>query len=413
MRKVVPLAALAAILLFAATALAEDPICGDVNDSGSVSSGDALLVLRKGVGQPVDLDCTAYDNRFSECETALGGAQGDLAACNADFAFCSVSFTEKSEELEKCRLDSSPVVVAVGDGESENGGLVSRSIDGGVTWVDATTQPPGANKLEGVASNGSTIVAVDDSTFGDEVDLIFRSLDRGDTWVAATTQPVGNFLSLKDVASNGPNFVAVEGEGAVFLSADDGDTWVPATTPPTGPLTGVASRGSRFVAVGASAAYVSVDNGDTWTPATQHPPGASQLTRVAANETAFVAVGNIASTGSVFTSYDGGMTWNTATTQPASPGFLIDSVATDGSRFLIGSYNPGRIYYSDDDGDTWTTAATNPVSNIALNAVAFIDHRCVAVDLGGKAHWSVDRGVHWYESYVQSPGIAGYYGVTR
>jgi photosystem II stability/assembly factor-like uncharacterized protein len=216
------------------------------------------------------------------------------------------------------------------------------------------------------------------------------------------------------VASNGSNFVAIDGGGTVFVSDDDGDTWEPATTSPTGGLTGVASRGARFVAVGGSSAYVSVDNGNTWAPATQHPPGASQLTRVAANGTAFVAVGNIGDTGSVFTSLDGGMTWNAATTQPVSPGFLIDSVATDGSRFIIGSYNPGRIYYSDDDGDTWTTAATNPVSNIALNAVAFVDkHRCVAVDLGGNAHWSVDRGVHWYDSYEQSPGIAGYYGITR
>jgi photosystem II stability/assembly factor-like uncharacterized protein len=385
MRKVIPSAALAALGLYSSVALAADPVCGDVNDTGTVSASDALLVLKKGVDQPIELDCSAYDERFSGAETALAS----------------------------CLLDLTPVVVAVGDGDSEKGGFVSRSIDGGVTWVDATTQPPAANKINGVTSNGSTIVAVDDSAYLGDTLLVFRSVDRGDTWVAAATQPVGNFLSLKDVASNGSNFVAIDGSGTVFLSHDDGDTWAEATTSPTGGLTGIAARGARFVAVGASSAYVSVDNGDTWAPADTHPPGASQLTRVAANDTAFVAVGNIGSTGAVFTSYDGGVNWNVATTQPVSPGFLIDSVATDGSRFLIGSYNPGRIYYSDDDGDTWTTATTNPVSNIALNAVAFIDHRCVAVDLGGNAHWSADRGVHWYESYVQSPGIAGYYGATH
>ncbi len=378
MRRIVPVAALAAMLLTAGRAAADDPICGDVNDSGTVSASDALLVLQKGVQQPVELNCSAFDTA-----------------------------------LEDCRLDVSPVVVAVGDAEIGSGGFVTRSTDGGVTWVDAAVQPPDASKLESVASNGSTVVAVDNFAFGDDQVLIYRSLDRGNTWVAATTQPVGSF-GLRDIVSNGSRFVAVGVEGSVVFSDDDGDTWAAATTRPTGGnLTGIAARGSRFVAVGGTKAWVSDDNGDTWAEASQHPPGALALTRVAANDTAFVAVGTIESTGAVFTSYDDGVTWNVATTQPVSPGFLIDSIATDGSRFIIGSYFPGRIYYSDDDGDTWTTAATDPVSDIALNAVTFIDHRCVAVDLGGNAHWSVDRGVHWYEAYEQSPGIAGYYGITR
>jgi len=37
--------------------LPESPVCGDVNDNGQVNAGDALLVLKKGVGQPVTLNC--------------------------------------------------------------------------------------------------------------------------------------------------------------------------------------------------------------------------------------------------------------------------------------------------------------------------------------------------------------------
>jgi photosystem II stability/assembly factor-like uncharacterized protein len=380
MRKVIPLAAVVAMFLTAGRAGADDPVCGDVNVSGDVNASDALLVLRKGVDLPVELDCSAFD-----------------------------------AALHDCLLDASPVVVAVGDASVGSGGFVSRSTDGGVTWVDAAIQPPDASKLEAVASNGSTVVAVDNFAFGDDQILIYRSLDRGNTWAAATTQPVGAF-GLRDVVSNGSRFVAVGVSGRVFFSDDDGDTWTAATTPPPGDvgnLSGVAARGPRFVAVGGGKAWVSVDSGVTWAEASQHPPGASQLTRVAANETAFVAVGRNGTSGAAFTSSDG-VIWNAASTQPeASGGYLIDSIATDGSRFIIGSYSPATIYYSDDDGDTWTISATNPVATIALNAVAFIDHRAVAADLGGTTYWSVDRGVHWYEAYEQSAGIAGYYGITR
>lgn len=41
----------------AAGDISTDPICGDVNDSATVTSGDALLVLKSAVGQPVSLQC--------------------------------------------------------------------------------------------------------------------------------------------------------------------------------------------------------------------------------------------------------------------------------------------------------------------------------------------------------------------
>lgn len=44
----------------ATAGVVEEAICEDVNDSNSLSSSDALLVLRKSVGQPVVLMCSAY-----------------------------------------------------------------------------------------------------------------------------------------------------------------------------------------------------------------------------------------------------------------------------------------------------------------------------------------------------------------
>lgn len=53
-------AALAAAVVLAGNAGAFDdpvPVCGDVNDSGAVTSSDALAVLKVAVGQPNNLDC--------------------------------------------------------------------------------------------------------------------------------------------------------------------------------------------------------------------------------------------------------------------------------------------------------------------------------------------------------------------
>jgi len=58
MTKTLFAAALVTILLSADSAGAQ-PVCGDVNDSGGVTSSDALAVLREAVGQPVDLICDA------------------------------------------------------------------------------------------------------------------------------------------------------------------------------------------------------------------------------------------------------------------------------------------------------------------------------------------------------------------
>jgi hypothetical protein len=58
-------------------------VCGDVNDSGTVTTSDALGVLRKAVGQPVSLvcsgDCVTLEPRVTDLEDALASTQASLA----------------------------------------------------------------------------------------------------------------------------------------------------------------------------------------------------------------------------------------------------------------------------------------------------------------------------------------------
>lgn len=62
-------------------------MCGDVNDNGSVTTGDALSVLRYAVGQEVNLicdgECAVLDPRVTALEEALADAQAQLAQVQA------------------------------------------------------------------------------------------------------------------------------------------------------------------------------------------------------------------------------------------------------------------------------------------------------------------------------------------
>ena len=99
----------AVIVSSASTALAADPVCGDVNESSSISATDALLVLRKSVAQPVDLLCSAYDDQFSTCQTSLGSCNTSLLDKNAALAAClsaPVCGNGTVEDGEDCEVDS-------------------------------------------------------------------------------------------------------------------------------------------------------------------------------------------------------------------------------------------------------------------------------------------------------------------
>jgi hypothetical protein len=100
MNKVFTAALFASLLLFqpvgAVAGGTADPVCGDVNDSGSVNTSDALLTLRKGVGQQVTLDCSAYDDRYAMCQSSLTTTNTNLSTCNANLSTTNADLIECS-----------------------------------------------------------------------------------------------------------------------------------------------------------------------------------------------------------------------------------------------------------------------------------------------------------------------------
>ncbi len=62
-------------------ARAADPICGDVNTSGTVTTADALSVLKRAVGQPVALQCPAAATPLESGQSQCFNEGGDVIDC--------------------------------------------------------------------------------------------------------------------------------------------------------------------------------------------------------------------------------------------------------------------------------------------------------------------------------------------
>jgi len=105
MRQVTTAAALTMWVLHGSAALAVAPVCGDVNDSSSISASDALLVLKKSVQQPVALECSAYDDQFAACNTELSGVTANLATCSADLSATNTDLSNCNSSLTTCNVD--------------------------------------------------------------------------------------------------------------------------------------------------------------------------------------------------------------------------------------------------------------------------------------------------------------------
>ncbi|HEY2775881.1 MAG TPA: DUF1566 domain-containing protein [Candidatus Binatia bacterium] len=80
MKKTTLIVALAAVLVVPLSAAAATP-CGDVNNSGKVTSSDALLVLKDAVGQSVQLVCPASGGLPSTGQTTCYDAAGNGISC--------------------------------------------------------------------------------------------------------------------------------------------------------------------------------------------------------------------------------------------------------------------------------------------------------------------------------------------
>jgi hypothetical protein len=165
MTKRIASAALTAIVLVAVrSSFAADPLCGDVNQSDTVTSSDALLVLKTAVGQSIELQCPAFateptcgnddaepgeacdgpELRGKTCETETpetpyGTLECDACeaiftgACKGRFDDSGATIIDRESGLEWERKDA-----ANGIANPDN----DHDADNKYTWGLATAPPP-------------------------------------------------------------------------------------------------------------------------------------------------------------------------------------------------------------------------------------------------------------------------------
>lgn len=181
-------AVLTSMLLGGNVALAS-PVCGDVNDDGSVKTGDALLVLRKAVAQPVALDCSQYEEELATCETSLAGAEVSLSDCSSDLNACTIGFDSCSASLDACQSDLSACNTAASCGNgvidageqcdlgfgNMNGETCSSRL--GVDAVGTLACTPGSCTFD---TSGCGCVDFDEDGVCDGVDACFGDDSLGD-----------------------------------------------------------------------------------------------------------------------------------------------------------------------------------------------------------------------------------------
>jgi hypothetical protein len=243
-----------------------------------------------------------------------------------------------------------------------------------------TARTIGAGIYRGVAWNGSTLVAVGESS------LAATSLE-GSTWTSRTI-PAGTYCA---VVWGNSTFVAI-GDG-VAATSPDGITWT-ARTIPGGLYYAVIWTGSQFAAVGFGVCATSPD-GITWTARTI-PAGA--WSALAWSGSTFVAM----RTSQAATSPDG-VTW----TAHAMPVNAAGALVWSGAQFVAVGASGGAA--TSPDGITWT-AQTIELSG-GLRALVWSGQAFVAVGyaVGNTAGLfvSVD-GVTW----VRKPVASGAYNAV-
>jgi len=154
-------AAAAVVLALSSTAEAAAPVCGDVTDDGEVLAGDALAVLRKAVGQQVELICTdqcaVLEQRIAALEALLANVSkvgnnlvvtgvnvqivdgtGDTAGPPNGRGNLIVGYNEDVLGDTAPRTGSHNIVVGMENGYSSYGGLVagfSNTVSGAMASV--------------------------------------------------------------------------------------------------------------------------------------------------------------------------------------------------------------------------------------------------------------------------------------
>jgi hypothetical protein len=205
---------------------------------------------------------------------------------------------------------------------------------------------PAARAWQAIASNGSRLVAVADST-----NKGAYSDNKGSTWTEMT---LPGSCAWSNVAWNGTIWLAItynSDNGNMTATSTDGITWTQRTRPNVNATKALATKSGRFAAIGNSqGAGWYTNDGVTFTgPVGVSVPGPRPFYGMTASSTRFVCVAYSGSSQIVWST--DGATWNFSSGLPSGDRY---DVAWNGTVFCSPMYNSTTAITSP-DGETWTS----------------------------------------------------------
>ncbi|OIO61399.1 MAG: hypothetical protein AUJ55_00160, partial [Proteobacteria bacterium CG1_02_64_396] len=240
--------------------------------------------------------------------------------------------------------------VAVGAGSK-----CYTSLDG-LTWTPSALR--GGREMFGVVEGGGILVAV-----GDQGSVITSS-DAGANWTLQSFPTMAFYETLKQVAWNGSQFLAVGGGGStgsvMMATSPDGVTWTqqdPAAAIAALPLNASSSGflgatwdGARWVVSTANLYTIASSDGVVWS-ALNAASMAHYPRQLGWSGLQYCSVGQYGA----YVSSDGA-TWSKTLTGSTSASWTLNSVLWDGVQWVVAGMG-GQIFTSP-DGITWTERST-------------------------------------------------------
>jgi photosystem II stability/assembly factor-like uncharacterized protein len=283
---------------------------------------------------------------------------------------------------------------------ASNGGVISRTVDGGRTWISTPTPTISTLKdVDFVDANNGWVVGVDGS--------IFHSTNGGRTWTDVPSP--ANYLD--GVAFVSPQEGWVAGGDTVLHTTDAGASWQQQPTPGAW-VYSISFADPLHGWIAGENVLATADGGQTWE--FQDIDNPDRLWGVdAVSPSTAVIVGQ---SGGVFTTVDGGATWVNRLNGMPETTMGID--ANDSLHaWAAGQY--GETAYTVDGGSTWVRVPIGTFGD--LDAVDFLSDNTTGWTVGWNSipqsviYRSDDGGATWTQQftggdYTQFYGVAA---ITR
>lgn len=225
-------------------------------------------------------------------------------------------------------------------------GIIKQTTDGGVSWIDKTSNTPNTLKKSAIIIDDEIVVVGLNGT-------ILKSNDIGETWTTKTSGIANDLYGVSFGGRFSEVGIAVGNNSSILRTTDQGETWNTILT------VNDRQRSVNFKAVTMSSESKGILAGDN---------------------------------GTILLTNDGGLSWHRCSSDIPNVNFkFIISLSEDNS-FVTG--NNGTILETTDAGESWfalNTGVTNTIYRIRFAD----DQTAIAIGTEGTVLKSTDGGLSW------------------